>query len=697
MRKNFFLWIFFCQLLLFFIFPSLAHGYNKCYDQDGNFVGDMHVWDKATGYPFLVKGAWATAEFTAVKDQVQNDEVQFRLGGVGWYPYSFKQSQGDRDRYFLDFVVPNEISSTYPCGPWWTNVQFRYIKTGKILYCDDLTRRYQEGNTVYDFINANCLKNNTCERTESKARQIGFDYGYYVRINPQGKPCSNYQTCLNNGLGISCGAMRDYYDGTCYASAFPFSWPTSGYVKFYLNDTSPTILGADGTITFYNLISDDKYCGGCLACGTLPTPTPTPSSSCPYNSSLSQTQTAGGTGLALLEYYDNSRSVSFTSNIDAYVDKVEIYAHTDRDLSKQAKELYCKIVSGSCSQSAPESTAYIGPFTGGKVEWMPVYFISPPYLVKNESYKLCCKVKSNWGGGYLYWENGPSGNLNNRPRKIYACPYSPPTPTPTPTPTPSPITSNTPTPTPTPTASAWFQTKEGDVHAKGEISSNIPSSCISPSCLPYFSLKGNNNNGVISWAGSESPNFGSGSGGEVNNWQANSPARGSFYNYFLQLLQPLTEDNFNGAVVTDNGVYYSEDDVTIDEEWNYGPGNQINAVIFINGKLKINKKIIIPEGSFLAFIVKGDIEVDKDLGGTNNQIGGFYITDGFFRSSAGGIGNTQLLVNGGVIANNFELSRDLGTNNKTLSAEKFVYRPDFWLNSYPGLWVTSHIWEEIAP
>ena len=242
----------------------------------------------------------------------------------------------------------------------------------------------------------------------------------------------------------------------------------------------------------------------------------------------------------------------------------------------------------------------------------------------------------------------------------------------------------------------WFQTKEGDVHAGQAISSQIPSTCTSP-CLPYFSLKGDNNNGVISWGGDSSPSFGAGTAGEVNDWLANFSARRSYYEYFYRLLGSPADDNFNGNLsdIGADGVYYSADDVTINNDWNFPLGRK--AVILINGKLTINKKIVVPAGSFLAFVTRNGIDVSKDLGGASNPVEGIFITDGTFNSSAGGTGNTQLIVKGAVIAGEFSLGRDLGASNKNTPAELFVYRSDFWLNSFPGLWGASHIWEELPP
>jgi len=245
----------------------------------------------------------------------------------------------------------------------------------------------------------------------------------------------------------------------------------------------------------------------------------------------------------------------------------------------------------------------------------------------------------------------------------------------------------------------WFQTKGGSVYAGQAISSQIPSTCTSP-CLPYFSLKGDNNNGVISWGGDSTPSFGSfgtDAAGEVNDWLANSSARRSYYEYFHRLLGSPTADNFNGNLsdIGADGVYYSDDNVTITNDWNFPLGRK--AVILINGNLTINKKIVVPAGSFLAFVTRNGIDVSKDLGGASNPLEGIFITDGTFNSSAGGTGNNQLIVKGAVIAREFSLGRDLGVPNKNTPAELFVYRSDFWLNSFPGLWGASHIWEELPP
>ena len=130
-------------------------------------------------------------------------------------------------------------------------------------------------------------------------------------------------------------------------------------------------------------------------------------------------------------------------------------------------------------------------------------------------------------------------------------------------------------------------------------------------------------------------------------------------------------------------------------------------VISTDGKFLIKHRILISQGGSLVVVAKGGIGVSKNLiatGEQNNYLGGIFITDGTFYSSVEEDFNFTpvtsdkiLVVQGGVIAKQMNLSRDLGSGNQTTPAEKFVYRPDFLINSYPDLWRASHTWQELAP
>jgi len=242
----------------------------------------------------------------------------------------------------------------------------------------------------------------------------------------------------------------------------------------------------------------------------------------------------------------------------------------------------------------------------------------------------------------------------------------------------------------------WFQGQEGDIHSRGDIYSPLPAG-------NNFSLDGESGfPGLVSYGGSA--DFGL---GEVSSkkWLANSSSKGKDYDYFYQLLGQPTESNFSGNLseISNDGVYYSAGDVKIDSNWSF-PNNR-KAVILINGKLTINGKIIVPIGSFLAFIVKGDIEIGGKVGEAVGQAGenspdieGVYISDGKINTNYDKDESGIRLVAAGIfVANDFLLGRNLENSGNTVPAEKFIYRPDFLINSYPGIWGRTILWSELAP
>ena len=146
---------------------------------------------------------------------------------------------------------------------------------------------------------------------------------------------------------------------------------------------------------------------------------------------------------------------------------------------------------------------------------------------------------------------------------------------------------------------------------------------------------------------------------------------------------------------------YNGRNIQTGNNWNIGTKK---IVLLTSGKFLIKHSISVAQGGSLVVIAKEGIGVYKDLGGLTTNLEGIFITDGNFYSSVennfnfiGVKSTTSLVIRGGVIANDLSLTRDLEANNSITPAENFSYRPDFWLNSYPGLWKRSHIWEELAP
>jgi len=264
-------------------------------------------------------------------------------------------------------------------------------------------------------------------------------------------------------------------------------------------------------------------------------------------------------------------------------------------------------------------------------------------------------------------------------------------------------------------AFSWFQTQGGDVHEEGIIQSRIPYS----DPIKYFSLNLNSYPGLISFR--DSYNFGQG-GVSSKGWLAKSSFFPNYdYSYFYQKLGSPTEDNFScdpSCPTPSSGetkIYYSRDDVTISgNDWNL-PSNA-KMVVLINGDLNISlnqgKRIIVPVGSFLAFIVKGDIKISGNVGdklsSTTPHLQGVYIADGIidtYQPNPTGEGSGFRLVGAGLFyaKGGFRLERDVKNDcgasicNATTPSEFFIFRPDLVINSPREIWTSEMTWTEVAP
>jgi hypothetical protein len=180
------------------------------------------------------------------------------------------------------------------------------------------------------------------------------------------------------------------------------------------------------------------------------------------------------------------------------------------------------------------------------------------------------------------------------------------------------------------------------------------------------------------------------------------------YNSFYQKLGSPTAPNFingNLAEITGDGIYYANTDITIDNVWSFPAGRK--AIILIDGNLTIKKRITVPVGSFLAFIVSTNINItgnvgDKDAAPTPD-LEGVYFCDGLLNTNSDNdTGSGFRLVAQGIFAakGGFVLStpgRDVKNDNPTTPAELFVFRPDFIANMPQALLFSSYSWQEKAP
>lgn len=274
-----------------------------------------------------------------------------------------------------------------------------------------------------------------------------------------------------------------------------------------------------------------------------------------------------------------------------------------------------------------------------------------------------------------------------------------------------------PSPTPTPTSGPWFQTRGGDVHSSGDISSPIPS----PAPNRNFSRDLAGYPGVVSYGGMNASFLPAGSV-STRGWLANDIFTSTFsYSYFSQKLSglssnPLSCSESGCTVPTNSGLYTSTGPVNINTSWTVLTNTKL--ILLINGDLNIGPSVTInvPYGSFLAFIVNGNINISGGVGdkttGTftaiNAHLQGIYLAEGVidtYEPQPVGVGSGFRLVAAGSFfaRQGFRLERDLkndippAINNASYPAELFIFRPDLIINAPSTLFSSSFSWREVAP
>ena len=242
---------------------------------------------------------------------------------------------------------------------------------------------------------------------------------------------------------------------------------------------------------------------------------------------------------------------------------------------------------------------------------------------------------------------------------------------------------------------AWFQISDGGLYVKGDIS------------LTASPPSGSNNTPAEAASGGNISNLVA-----ANNWllsnynhRFNSATTAadifSAYESLKSQAQPLP----GSKLPTSNGIYLYNGDYVIDH--NSTPsqfeGDQLSAVIFIEGNLTISQGYSLNPASAVMFIVSSDVRV----AGQVEEINGFFLVSGEFDTNYNNQGNKQLTIKGGVTAlNGIRLGRDLGRkgnpSNGEAAAEVFALPWSYFFNSQFVQLVeserdASYSWLEIPP
>lgn len=300
----------------------------------------------------------------------------------------------------------------------------------------------------------------------------------------------------------------------------------------------------------------------------------------------------------------------------------------------------------------------------------------------------------------------------------------------------------------------WYQIMGGDVTAGGTAGTTfknpIPPACTSPACSPYplISIPGGGNEqvgalltveGTLSDVSDQTGSQESPVGPAGANYPVkltSSIACKENYDYFYRLYSMGTspQDDFvlptnnpnsaqkptqppvnTGADGASKGAYYHNGDLIIDQNWTLGATESI--VIFVNGSLTITNSanITVPNGAFLAFIIKEGITFDPTIGttdetSTTGTIQGIYIANqGITVESVGAspsVAEKKFVCEGTLVAcGNITTLRDFrnspnaadGSKNSSYPASLFIFRPDFVTNTPDKMKQPMINWKEIAP
>jgi hypothetical protein len=240
----------------------------------------------------------------------------------------------------------------------------------------------------------------------------------------------------------------------------------------------------------------------------------------------------------------------------------------------------------------------------------------------------------------------------------------------------------------------WWQSAAGDIYGY-VVFSAIPA--ISDG---FLSLKlGLSDSGAFLWGGSKNvPDNRLRETNPVYKAKTN-PALSENYGYFDELTRDFEKVTLTGNAIPAMPTLTPNRQATIlkksgNLQLNASWGSSRKLAVFVDGNLRINADQTVPPGSYLHFIVRGNITI----AGNVTQLEGMYSADGniIIEQSANRFVSRGSVVSFG--SSGIKSLRSLpGVDNNTQSATKFEYRPDLVVNTPRELRSTDSSWTEVAP
>lgn len=253
---------------------------------------------------------------------------------------------------------------------------------------------------------------------------------------------------------------------------------------------------------------------------------------------------------------------------------------------------------------------------------------------------------------------------------------------------------------------AWWQTRGSGVYAGSSaggvtVGSTIPSSVTALN--RYLVIPGSAATAAVLRASGNPPALGDGSV-SVEGYSAKSTYRGkrtdfSYFKNQMGLLSSYPDDWTTASGIqksrcNDPGqVLCSGPTVSTNVVWR-AMVDDAKPVVFVNGDLNIEHNVIVDPGGFVAFVVKGNINIDPSV----TRLEGLYIADGNFVTETNGTIDVPLQIAGSVaVWGDVDLRRDLVANNTNSPAEVFTYRPDLLTIMPEEMKSFVMQWSEVVP
>jgi len=265
--------------------------------------------------------------------------------------------------------------------------------------------------------------------------------------------------------------------------------------------------------------------------------------------------------------------------------------------------------------------------------------------------------------------------------------------------------------------SGWWQAVGGDVYGGGGLSSLVPESVV-PITNQRLILQNTNLFDGLAWHSGGNIDIGLSSDAKISEsgWNVSSDfdAGPYTYEYFKAKtgVYPSRAWNGNSALNGNKPTYdppagydyriYTFGTGAETAKIKFDIGSSQKMIFLVDGNVEVEdragaggKVINVAEGGFLAVIASGKITFKNGI----TQAEGIYIADNLEVESTGDTATEVQFAGEGTFVgwNGIALNRNLGVDNNTTPAEKFIFRPDFVINAPDALKQTRYVWREVAP